>query len=96
MSGAGWLEGLSTAQLAGLVGGVVVLGLLAAAQVAQGLFFAHLLRQNGRLLARIEALEERTLRQAQEQIMSRTPRDTWHLWSRVGAPAGADVARNAS
>ena len=57
MSGAGWLEGLSTAQLAGLVGGVVVLGLLAAAQVAQGLFFAHLLRQNGRLLARIEALE---------------------------------------
>ncbi len=57
MSAAGWLEGLSAAQLVGLIGGVVVLGLLAAAQAAQGLFLTHLLRQNGRLLVRIEALE---------------------------------------
>jgi peroxiredoxin len=41
----------------GLIGGVVVLGLLAASQAAQGLFLTHLLRQNGRLLVRIEALE---------------------------------------
>jgi methylamine dehydrogenase accessory protein MauD len=57
VSAVGWLEGLSTAQLVGLIGGVVVLGLLAAAQAAQGLFLTHLLRQNGRLLVRIEALE---------------------------------------
>jgi methylamine dehydrogenase accessory protein MauD len=57
VSAAGWLEGLSAAQLVGLIGGVVVLGLLAAAQAAQGLFLANLLRQNGRLLVRIEALE---------------------------------------
>jgi methylamine dehydrogenase accessory protein MauD len=57
VSAVGWLEGLSTAQLVGLIGGVVVLGLLAVAQAAQGLFLTHLLRQNGRLLVRIEALE---------------------------------------
>jgi methylamine dehydrogenase accessory protein MauD len=57
VSAAGWLGDLSTAQLVGLIGGVVVLGLLAAAQAAQGLFLTHLLRQNGRLLGRIEALE---------------------------------------
>jgi methylamine dehydrogenase accessory protein MauD len=57
VSAAGWLGDLSSAQLVGLIGGVVVLGLLAAAQAAQGLFLTHLLRQNGRLLVRIEALE---------------------------------------
>jgi peroxiredoxin len=57
VSAVGWLEGLSSAQLVGLIGGVVVLGLLAVAQAAQGLFLTHLLRQNGRLLVRIEALE---------------------------------------
>jgi hypothetical protein len=57
VSAVGWLGDLSTAQLVGLIGGVVVLGLLAAAQAAQGLFLTHLLRQNGRLLVRIEALE---------------------------------------
>jgi methylamine dehydrogenase accessory protein MauD len=41
----------------GLIGGVLVLGLLVVAQAAQGLFLNHLLRQNGRLLVRIEALE---------------------------------------
>jgi methylamine dehydrogenase accessory protein MauD len=50
-----WIETLSTAQLVGLIVGLVVLGLVA----AQWWFLVHLLRQNGRLLVRLEALEER-------------------------------------
>src|SRR5919107_1228063 len=57
-SGAGpsalsWLGVLSTAQLLGLLGGVLVLSLLA----GQWAFLVHLLRQNGRLLVRLEAVE---------------------------------------
>jgi thiol-disulfide isomerase/thioredoxin len=48
-----WLGALSTAQLIGLLGGVLVLALLA----GQWGFLIHLLRQNGRLLVRLEALE---------------------------------------
>jgi peroxiredoxin len=48
-----WLGALSTAQLLGLLGGVLVLALLA----GQWGFLVHLLRQNGRLLVRLEALE---------------------------------------
>ena len=48
-----WLGALSTAQLLGLLGGVVVLALLA----GQWGFLVHLLQQNGRLLVRLEALE---------------------------------------
>ncbi len=48
-----WLGALSTAQLLSLLGGVLVLGLLA----GQWWFLVHLLRQNGRLLVRLEALE---------------------------------------
>jgi peroxiredoxin len=48
-----WLGALSAVQLLILVGAVVVLGLLA----GQWWFLLHLLRQNGRLLVRIEALE---------------------------------------
>jgi len=48
-----WLGALSTAQLLGLLGGVVVLALLA----GQWWFLVHLLRQNGRLLVRLEAVE---------------------------------------
>jgi peroxiredoxin len=48
-----WLGALTTAQLLGLLGGVLVLALLA----AQWWFLVHLLRQNGRLLVRLEALE---------------------------------------
>jgi thiol-disulfide isomerase/thioredoxin len=48
-----WLGALSTAQLLSLLGGVLVLALLA----AQWWFLVHLLRQNGRLLVRLEALE---------------------------------------
>jgi uncharacterized membrane protein YphA (DoxX/SURF4 family) len=49
-----WLGALSAAQLLALVGGVLVLSLLA----GQWWFLAHLLRQNGRLLVRLEILEE--------------------------------------
>lgn len=49
----GWILALSSARLLGLAGGLLVLGLLA----AQWWFLLHLLRQNGRLLVRLEALE---------------------------------------
>jgi Methylamine utilisation protein MauE len=49
-----WLGALSTAQLVGLMGGVLVLSLLA----GQWWFLVHLMRQNGRLLVRLEAVEE--------------------------------------
>src|SRR5215213_4879252 len=49
-----WLGALSAAQLVGLLGGVLVLALLA----GQWWFLVHLLRQNGRLLVRLEGLEE--------------------------------------
>ncbi len=52
-SAVAWLGSLSTVQLLGLVGGVLVLALLA----GQWGFLIHLLRQNGRLLVRLEALE---------------------------------------
>ena len=48
-----WLGALSAAQLLSLLGGVVVLALLA----GQWWFLVHLLRQNGRLLVRLEAVE---------------------------------------
>jgi methylamine dehydrogenase accessory protein MauD len=54
-SAVGWLADLSAAQVVGLVVGVAVLGVLA----IQGLLLLDLLRQNGRLLMRVEALEER-------------------------------------
>ena len=50
-----WIADLSSAQLAALIVGLLVLGLLA----AQWWFLVHLLRQNGRLLVRLEALEGR-------------------------------------
>jgi peroxiredoxin len=52
-SAVAWLGSLSTAQLLGLLGGVLVLALLA----GQWTFLVHLLGQNGRLLVRVEALE---------------------------------------
>jgi peroxiredoxin len=54
-SAVSWLGNLPTMQLVGLIAGLVVLALFA----AQGWFLIHLLRQNGRLLVRLEALEER-------------------------------------
>jgi peroxiredoxin len=52
-SAVAWVGALSTAQLLGLVGGVLVLSLLA----GQWWFLVHLLQQNGRLLVRLEAVE---------------------------------------
>jgi peroxiredoxin len=51
----GWIGALSTAQLLVLAGGTVVLALLA----VQWFFLFGVLRQNGRLLARLNAVEER-------------------------------------
>jgi thiol-disulfide isomerase/thioredoxin len=48
-----WLGALSAAQLLSLLGWVLVLSLLA----GQWWFLVHLLRQNGRLLVRLEAVE---------------------------------------
>jgi peroxiredoxin/uncharacterized membrane protein YphA (DoxX/SURF4 family) len=53
-SALGWVGVLSVAQLLGLAGGLLVLGLL----IAQWWFLFGLLRQNGRLLARLGAVEE--------------------------------------
>lgn len=52
-SALGWMGGLSAAQLGALILGMVALALLA----GQWWFLLHLLRQNGRLLVRVEALE---------------------------------------
>ncbi|MDP8952454.1 MAG: TlpA family protein disulfide reductase [Actinomycetota bacterium] len=54
-SAVAWLADLTALQLLGLAGGLVALGLLA----GQWWFLLNLLRQNGRLLMRIEAVEER-------------------------------------
>jgi methylamine dehydrogenase accessory protein MauD len=53
-SAVAWLGTLSAVQLVALVMGLVVVGLLA----AQWWFLVHLLRQNGRLLMRLEVLEQ--------------------------------------
>jgi thiol-disulfide isomerase/thioredoxin len=52
-SAVGWLGAISAVQLLALISGLIVLGLLA----AEGWLLVHLLRQNGRLLVRLEALE---------------------------------------
>jgi peroxiredoxin len=52
-SAVAWIGALSTTQLLGFLGAVIVLGLLA----GQWWFLLHLMRQNGRLLVRLEALE---------------------------------------
>jgi len=52
-SAVAWLGALTATQLVGLLGGVVLLALLA----GQCWFLVHLLGQNGRLLVRVEALE---------------------------------------
>src|SRR5207244_2558745 len=50
-----WAEGLTMTELALLIGGVVALALLA----AEGWLLVQLVAQNGRLLLKLEALEER-------------------------------------
>jgi hypothetical protein len=52
-SATGWLDGVGSGELAALIGGLFVLCLIA----AQASFSYQLLRQNGRLISRVEALE---------------------------------------
>jgi methylamine dehydrogenase accessory protein MauD len=52
-----WLGGLSTVSLLAFLGGLLALALVLLA--VEGWFLVHLLRQNGRLLVRLEALEQR-------------------------------------
>lgn len=53
-SAVGWLAGLTAAWVVGLLVALAVLGVLA----VQGMLLLNLLRQNGRLLMRVQALEE--------------------------------------
>jgi methylamine dehydrogenase accessory protein MauD len=81
-SGFGWLGSLSIAQLVGLVVGLVVLVLL----MAQWWVMIHLLRQNGRLMVRLEALESGHA--SGDAVLSRNgSQSTAGL--RVGSPAPA-------
>jgi peroxiredoxin len=76
-----WLFELTAFQLATLVAGVVVLGLLA----AEGWFLVHLLGQNGRLLIRVEALEARLA--ADGMTTAPTPTLSTITGLPVGSPA---------
>ncbi|MBA3472398.1 MAG: redoxin domain-containing protein [Rubrobacter sp.] len=53
-----WVGALSTGQLVGLIGGVILIGLLLS-QIVQWWFLVDLVKQNGRLLVRLEELEGR-------------------------------------
>ena len=53
LSAVSWVTSLTTGQIAGLIGGVAVLGLLA----TEGWFLVQLFQQHGRLLVRLDALE---------------------------------------
>jgi|SRR5215213_486885 len=80
----GWFGALSATQLLLLVGGAVVLGLLA----GQWWFLLHLLRQNGRLLVRIEALEARP---ASGGVPQPSPNGTQHAQPVAGLPVGSQA-----
>jgi peroxiredoxin len=79
-----WLGVLSATQLLILVGGAVVLGLLA----GQWWFLIHLLRQNGRLLVRIEALEARPASGGAPQP---SPNGTQQTQPAAGLPVGSEA-----
>jgi peroxiredoxin len=79
-----WLGALSTIQQLILAGGAVVLGLL----VGQWWFLLHLLRQNGRLLVRIEALEARP---ASGIVPEPSPNGTQHAQPVAGLPVGSEA-----
>ena len=82
-SAVSWLGALSTVQLLALVGGLLVLGLLAAG----GWFLVHLLRQNGRLLVRIEALEARL----DSGGAAPEPEEAPEAQSEAGLPVGTEA-----
>jgi peroxiredoxin/uncharacterized membrane protein YphA (DoxX/SURF4 family) len=79
-----WLGALSTAQLLGFLGGVVVLALLA----GQWTFLVHLLRQNGRLLVRLEAVEA-TLAEGSSVVAPSTNGTPVH--QAEGLPVGSEA-----
>jgi thiol-disulfide isomerase/thioredoxin len=79
-----WLGALSVTQLLILMGGAVVLGLL----VGQWWFLLHLLRQNGHLLVRIEALEARP---ASGIVPEPSPNGTQHAQPVAGLPVGSEA-----
>jgi peroxiredoxin len=77
----GWIDALSATQMLILAVGVVVLVLLA----AQWMFLFGLLRQNGRLLARLNAIDERLAAAG----MDSAPSHNGVLHSTAGLPVGS-------
>jgi methylamine dehydrogenase accessory protein MauD len=80
-SAVSWLGDLPTAQLLALIGGLLVLGLLA----VEGWFLVNLLRQNGRLLVRLEELEKRVT--SAEGAASESPQTQ----PQAGLPVGTEA-----
>jgi peroxiredoxin len=83
-SAVAWLGVLSTTQLLILWGGVVILGVLA----GQWWFLLHLLKQNGRLVVRIEALEGRS---DAGLVPSPSTNGTQHAQPVAGLPVGSEA-----
>ena len=83
-SALGWLGALSVIQLLLVVGGAVVFGLLA----GQWWFLLHLLRQNGRMLVRVEALDGNPASGAAAQPSSN---GSHHPPTAPGLPVGSEA-----
>jgi hypothetical protein len=83
-SGVSWLGALSTVQLLALVGGLLALALLGAVSW----FLVHLLRQNGRLLVRIEALEQRV---ASDEGVAPEAEEVPQAQPEAGLPVGTEA-----
>ena len=79
-----WLGAFSAIQLLGLLGGILVLALLA----GQWLFLGYLLRQNGRLLVRLEALEASL---APDGMVAPSENGTPVHQEAVGLPVGSEA-----
>jgi methylamine dehydrogenase accessory protein MauD len=83
-SAVSWLGVLSTIQLLALVGGLLALGLLA----VEGWFLVHLLRQNGRLLVRLETLEQSV---ASGETAPPETEEAPHAQPEAGLPVGTEA-----
>src|SRR2546421_493895 len=88
-SAVGWLGTLTAAQWAGLVVGLVVLGLLA----AQGWLVLQLVQQNGRLLVRLEAVEKHLGIDPTQGLPVGTPAPSFRLASLEGERVTLDALR---
>jgi peroxiredoxin len=84
-SAVAWLGNLSTNQLLGFVGGLVVLGLLS----GQWWFLIHLLGQNGRLLVRLEAMEASLAELSAGSSVAPSQNGTPHHQEAEGLPVGS-------